>query len=552
MPVFFEILPIAGGPKLFAFLHPDERPRVLSFYGTLTPEKPFGTSEQRVCLPDGNPRWQQWNARALYDGRGRLSGYQAVGRDITERLETERSLRESEERYRVVAKHSTEGIVVIKKGRLEYVNDAFAYMCGHDSAQELIGKGVSQYIDEADQAHFSHYMNEVEAGNTPKSIYQAKILRPDGRDLWGEGLQTVIQWEGEPAVLATVRDITQTKLRLKKMRREANALRRQNDELLAGIKDRYRFGDIIGKSKAMQEVYEQILAASAGHAGVVIYGESGTGKELVAKAIHKLSHRSGGPFVPVNCGAIPEHLMESEFFGHEKGAFTGADASKKGMLDAADGGTLFLDEVGDIPIKVQIKLLRAIEGYGHVPLGGNRTRTSDYRIVAATNRSLIEQVKAGRMRSDFFFRIHIIPIYLPSLRERKEDIVLLVDHFLRTMTSGPHQERLPGKIMDAFLAYEWPGNVRELQNVLHRYLTMGRLEFALGWRLPSRTLHDNTDLNDETDKTLRQQVDEFEKQVILQALKRHHWQRSRASKALGLPRRTLYDKVKKHGIILPG
>ena len=188
--------------------------------------------------------------------------------------------------------------------------------------------------------------------------------------------------------------------------------------------NRDRFGNIIGKSPAIQRVYELILNAAATDANVILYGESGTGKELVAHAIHEMSSRKSGSFVPVNCGAIPETLMESEFFGHRKGAFTGAIIDKHGFLDLADGGTLFLDELGEIGQSMQVKLLRAIDGGGFTPIGGSQVKTPDLRIIAATNRDVAEQVRKGVIREDFFYRIHVIPIQLPALRERKEDIPL--------------------------------------------------------------------------------------------------------------------------------
>lgn len=352
-------------------------------------------------------------------------------------------------------------------------------------------------------------------------------------------------------MLGTVRDITESKQREIESKRECNVLRQQNIKLAATIKDRYRLGKIVGKSHAMQHVYEQILAASASNASVVVYGESGTGKELVANAIHELSDRSGSPFVPVNCGAISEQLMESLFFGHKKGAFTGSDTDKKGFLDFADTGTLFLDEVGSISLGIQAKLLRAIEGSGHTPLGSNQVKKSDFRIIAATNRPLMELVKERLMREDFFFRIHILPIYLPALRERKEDMTLLIDHFMRTFQRDNENRSLPGKILDALAGYDWPGNIRELQNVLQRYVTVGRLDFASEWRFGLNEMKSIPPSTAVQGEHLRPMVEDYEKQVILKCLNQHGWNRSRVALALGIPRRTLYDKIQKYGILMP-
>jgi transcriptional regulator with PAS, ATPase and Fis domain len=227
----------------------------------------------------------------------------------------------------------------------------------------------------------------------------------------------------------------------------------------------------------MQAVYDLILKASASNASVIIFGESGSGKELVARAIHQLSDRRTGNFVAVNCGAIPKDLMEREFFGHLKGAFTGANADKGGFLDSADGGTLFLDEIGEIKQEIQVKLLRVLDGVGYTPLGGIKLKKSNFRVIAATNRDLVKLVKGGRMREDFFYRIRILPIQLPPLRERKEDIPLLIDHFLAVLAKGKQGPmHLPVRVREAMETYNWPGNVRELQNVLHTYITLGKLD----------------------------------------------------------------------------
>jgi transcriptional regulator with PAS, ATPase and Fis domain len=269
----------------------------------------------------------------------------------------------------------------------------------------------------------------------------------------------------------TVRDITEAKLREMAMQQDAEHLRRENINLRSSIKDRYRLGSIIGKSRAMQEVYERILNAAATNANVIIYGDSGTGKELVARAIHDMSTRSQKPFVPVNCAAIPENLLESEFFGHKKGAFTGAHANKRGYLDMADGGTLFLDEVGELALSLQAKLLRAIENGGYTPVGSSVNKDADFRVIAATNRNLPEQLRTGGMREDFFYRIHVIPINVPPLRDRREDIPLLLEHFLKRYSEAGRVKPVPGHVIGELINYHWPGNVPyfpQVKNALFR------------------------------------------------------------------------------------
>jgi len=317
------------------------------------------------------------------------------------------------------------------------------------------------------------------------------------------------------------------------------------------IKAGDRFGNIIGKGPAMQGVYELISKAAASSANVVVYGESGTGKELVARAIHDMSDRRDRAFVPVNCGAIPETLLESEFFGYKKGAFTGAHMDKHGYLDLADRGTLFLDEVGELGLNMQVKLLRAIDGGGYFPVGSNKTKNSDFRIIAATNRNLTDQVNRGVIREEFFYRIHVIPITLPPLRERREDIPLLIDHFLKAYNGGKRPATIPGKIVEALYNYHWPGNVRELQNVLHRYLTVKRLDF-----INSNTSNEPVERSDLSVKEFEQEkitlsvaVENLEKVFISKALDQTQWNKSKTAMLLGISRRALFRKMKNFAMI---
>jgi transcriptional regulator with PAS, ATPase and Fis domain len=288
----------------------------------------------------------------------------------------------------------------------------------------------------------------------------------------------------------------------------------------------------------MQEVYELILKAAHSDASTAIFGESGTGKELVARAIHELSSRHDEEFVTVNCGAIPENLLESEFFGHRKGAFTGAYADKVGYLDIANGGILFLDEVAELPLNMQVKLLRAIDGGDYTPVGSNKLKRSNFRVVTATNRSLMDLVKEGVMREDFFYRIHVIPIALPPLRERREDIPLLIDHFLNMYRDQEKEVRIPARILEALFSYPWPGNVRELQNVIRRYLSVGR------WNFLNHTqgLQKGGILES---YNLKGAVEDLEKTAVRKALEQARWNKTKAAQLLGISRRALFRKIKR-------
>ncbi|HOJ13528.1 MAG TPA: sigma-54 dependent transcriptional regulator [Deltaproteobacteria bacterium] len=391
-------------------------------------------------------------------------------------------------------------------------------------------------MDREFEIYFRDMFESIERGNSAERFFQARWTTVKGKVIWVEGRMNLIQWKGEATILLTARDITEIKLREITMQEEAAHLRRENVTLRSSMKDRWRFGDIIGKSQSMQEVYELILNSASSNANIIIYGESGTGKELVAKAIHQLSSRSQKSFVAVNCAAIPENLMESEFFGYRKGAFTGAISDKQGYLDQANGGTLFLDEVGELGLGMQAKLLRAIEGGGYSPVGSTVTRHSDFRIISATNKNLSELTKRGLMREDFFYRIHIIPITLPPLRQRKEDIPLLVEHFLRLYSPGRRLPEVSGQVLESLKNYEWPGNVRELQNVIQRYLTVKRIDFVGPCGVQRRSAitdgHAGID-HEDADNGLQGYTRSVEKKVIMDMLEKCRWNKTKTAQSWG-------------------
>lgn len=340
-------------------------------------------------------------------------------------------------------------------------------------------------------------------------------------------------------------DIHERKTTEEALKERESYLVKENLRLRETIGDRYRFGAIIGKSQAMQKVYELILRAAATHANVILYGESGTGKELVAKAIHEMSDRAKQPFVPVNCAAIPGGLMESEFFGYRKGAFTGAEKDKPGFFDRADRGTLFLDELGELDEAMQVKLLRVLESNGYTPLGGLQTRQADARIIAATHQNLRALLESGRMREDFFYRIHIIPITIPPLRKRREDIPLLVEHFLQKYSQDINPPLLHGHAIEMLVNHDWPGNVRELENTIQRYVNMHILEFPGRKSFPETA--DKIQLSPSSGDgslSLREEAKRFERDLILRHLQACRWNRTRVAQALGIERKTLYLKMR--------
>lgn len=456
-------------------------------------------------------------------------------------------LLESEKRYHILAEKLSDGVWIVQNGSVVYVNDALCSVLGYISDQLLGMDPVTMFRDDC-KKHFKEMFGVLEQGNLVE-YWQGVYLGNQGRELLAETHLSPTTWNGKPAILCATKDINKSYSQEIITKEEVEHLLKENIQLRSSIKERYKFGDIIGKSPAMQEVYEFILKATATNAAVAIYGESGTGKELVARAIHDMSNRHDRTFVPVNCGAIPENLLESEFFGHRRGAFTGAQIDKNGLLDLTDGGTLLLDEVGELSLSLQVKLLRAIEGGGYIPVGSTKTRKSDFRIISATNNNLQELVNKGLMRDDFFYRLQVIPITLQPLREHKEDIPLLVEHFLR-INGNNKKPLIPSKIMEALMNYDWPGNVRELQNVLHRYLTVKRLDF-MDIAKPRLVTQDNGQIEESNLEGLNfhSAVEDFEKDIIIKGLEYNQWHKAKAASALGLPRRTFFRKLRHFGLI---
>jgi DNA-binding NtrC family response regulator len=308
-------------------------------------------------------------------------------------------------------------------------------------------------------------------------------------------------------------------------------------------KERTRFESMIGQSKPMQDIFNLICDVAPMDSTVLITGETGTGKGLAAKAIHTNSPRCNGPFVTVNCGAIPEHLMETELFGHQKGAFTDAKETKKGRLELAHDGTIFLDEVGEIGMRMQIDLLRVIEDRVFYRVGGTQPLEVDFRVIAATNRNLEKAIKDGSFREDLFYRLNVISMKMPALNQRKEDIPLLADHFLQRFIQETNKtiDKIDREAMDELMLYDWPGNVRELENAIERAVVVGKERQIMPEDLPI-LCHDP--LLAPRNNSLK----EVEKAHICQILTDYDWNIARSAKTLGIDRSTLYSKIKRYEI----
>ncbi len=330
--------------------------------------------------------------------------------------------------------------------------------------------------------------------------------------------------------------------RIFKMKR----LEQEVEELRSEIARSASFQGMVGKSKAMQEVFLKVSAAANTDAPVLIIGESGTGKELVARAIHNLSYRRQGPFVPVNCGALPKDLVESELFGYKKGAFTGAMTDSIGLFRAADGGTLFLDEIVEMSQEAQVKLLRAIEDKKIRPLGGTREIPVDVRILAATNRDIQKALDEGQFREDLFFRF-VMHIEIPPLRERKEDIPILLEHFIQKFNRIYRRqvEGVEPEALEVLMSYPWPGNVRELENTVEGLYVLGLRRIIRVTDLPLH-IRKRADLG--VAPTGAMSIRELEKETILRALKMAGGNKSKAAKILGISRNRLYRKLKAYGL----
>ena len=330
---------------------------------------------------------------------------------------------------------------------------------------------------------------------------------------------------------------------------EKEQLEEENERLRVQLRDRFRPANIVGNSHEMQEVYDQIATVSGSNTSVLITGETGTGKELVAQAIHYSSARATRPFVKVHCAALPESVIESELFGHERGAFTGAINQRKGRFELAHTGTIFLDEVGDVPLLIQIKMLRVLQEREFERVGGSRTLKADVRIIAATNKNLSDMTAHGQFREDLFYRLNVFPIHVPPLRKRKSDIVQLADFFLEryTRANGANVRRLSSAVIDMLMSYHWPGNVRELESCIERAVLVARNDAIHPHHLPP-TLQTAESSGTEPAGSFRYLVENYERDLLRDALKSARGNIAEASRKLrATPRITGY-KIKKYGI----
>ena len=469
--------------------------------------------------------------------------------EVLARVKTHLTLRHQQqeieaqnERFQKLADGAFEGILMHDQGEILDVNQQLLTMLGYEY-DELIGTNAFDLLEPSSRDIAASRLETED-----EQPYEVQALKQDGTVFPVEIQARSITWQERAARVVAIRDISWQ-----------HVLGQEQRTLRITLDGREHFGALVGKSQPMIHAYESILRASAADVPVVIYGETGTGKELAARTIFDMSFHHTACFVPVNCASIPDNLFESEFFGHRKGAFTGADRDHAGYFEQAKGGTVFLDEVGELSLPMQAKLLRVLEDHTYTPVGANAHRTADVRIIAATNRELRALVRQGIVRSDFFHRLHVLAIDLPPLRDRKDDLPLLIAHFLKRQAEAgnpSHITMLPADMMDRFSCYDWPGNVRELFNELHRYLAVGTVE--LSGELPCDASDESTGsasnasaANSEAppipdDLPLSTALEHFEQYYITRTFRRQNKHRGNTAEALEVNRKTLYKKLKRY------
>jgi PAS domain S-box-containing protein len=451
----------------------------------------------------------------------------------------------------VSIEQAVDGIIWLDhNARVHRANKAACRLLGYTEDEMLTLSIQDFHID----FPFELFKSNFEGHKRSGSIHmEARYIRKDGSIFPVEINSHYVSFEGVDYSCASFRDITNRKRREQKLQRVLtelerlkNRLQEENIYLQEEIKVKHNFDEIIGRSKPLKEVFLKIEKVAASTTTVLVLGETGTGKELVARAVHNLSHRSNRPLVKVNCAALPANLIESELFGHEKGAFTGALKRKIGRFELADGGTIFLDEIGELPLELQAKLLRVLQEGEFERLGNTETIKADVRIIAATNRDLSKMVSAKEFRTDLYYRLNVYPIQCPPLRKHKGDILMLVKHFVKKYSAkaGKTIERIPQKVINILKSYHWPGNVRELENIIERAIIISRgNELELGeWFLGNENA-----TNDSHILTLQ----ELDKEHIQKVLQLTNWRvsgKGGAAEKLGLKPTTLESRMKKMGI----
>jgi formate hydrogenlyase transcriptional activator len=495
---------------------------------------------------NGSRFWANVMITALRDANGKLLGFSKITRDFSERKKADEVVRLSEERFHSLFEFSPDAIIVTDQdGKIAETNGQVEKFFGY-SRGELAGQPVEMLVPERfRQIHPGHRKQyTAEAHTRPMGIgLELYGRRKDGTEFPVDIMLSPVKTDGNKFVLSVIRDLSEKKRAEEELARKEREKRYLEEEL----NTEHQFEEIIGESLGLKRVLKQVETVAEQDVTVLILGETGTGKDLIARAIHRLSPRRERTLVKLNCAAIPTGLLESELFGHERGAFTGAISQKIGRLELAHQGTLFLDEVGDLPPEIQPKLLRALQDKEFERLGGTRTIPVDIRLVAATNRNLEKMVANREFRSDLYYRLRVFPISIPALRERREDIPLLVRYFVAKHATRMDKkiESIPPEIMKALTKWDWPGNIRELENFIERCVILSK---GPALRAPLAELQMPEETAAEREDASLEAADREHILGILREAKGMIGGPGGAAERLGVKRTTLNSKLKKLGI----
>jgi formate hydrogenlyase transcriptional activator len=430
--------------------------------------------EVEVRSSDGRRVWGSLSVKPIWNSKGAVVASRSMLLDITPRKQAEQALRESERRLAGILASAMDAIITMdRRMRISLFNEAAEKVFGCSSS-EAVGTSFDRFASPAFQEIIADYLKISGMPERTKGYLWCPegltAIRTSGEEFPVEATLSKAEVRGEELYTLILRDLDDRRKTEAKLRR----LEQENLYLQEEIRSRHHFEEVVGVSPAIRKVLRLVEKVAEAETTVLITGETGTGKELIARALHARSRRSARPLISINCAALPPGLIESELFGHEKGAFTGAVALKPGRFELADGGTLFLDEVGELPSETQVKLLRVLQEWEFERVGGTRSIRVDVRVIAATNRNLEEEVRERRFRSDLFYRLNVFPISLPPLRERSEDVPLLLHYFVDKYAArvGRRIDRVRPDVLKRFQAYHWPGNIRELENLVERAMIL--------------------------------------------------------------------------------
>ncbi|MDD4932699.1 MAG: sigma 54-interacting transcriptional regulator [Methylacidiphilaceae bacterium] len=540
-------------PTLADLLIDRQLERLPEFYPTAIPTR-FSADNVRIdhwcSFRSGERRYLATQATLLSDPSGTILAAVQTHRDRTAPRFSEEKLAESEARLAGILGSSMDALLSFRRDlRLELFNRAAERLFGVPRARAL-GRRADSFLAPRSRRLFARFLSLCRPERDAGAVWIPEGfsgLRESGEEFPLEATLTASRVGQDPLFTLSIRDVGA----LRRAQHAILRLRLEKDYLHERLCQAQDFGEFLTDSPNVRELLREVEQVAPTDTTVLLQGETGTGKELLARAIHQRSSRKDAILVSVNCAALPPELVESELFGHEKGAFTGAVQERKGRFELADQGTLFLDEIGELPLPTQAKLLRVLQGGEFERVGGSRTLTADVRLVAATNRCLERDVQAGRFRADLFYRIHVFPVQIPALRERPPDIPLLANFFLRRFASKlgkPAMTFAPGA-MERLRSYPWPGNVRELQNVIERAVILSRgplveIDFLTGSATPAPSPL----------APLPHHLQEIEQRQILKALEQCRWRISGpqgAAALLGLHPNTLRFRMKKFGLFFP-